>query len=156
MSIYKKRYYRHMDTNGKLGNNTYSRQYQFSRSVISDSLQPHDCSTPDFPVHHQLLETAQTHVHQIGDAIQPFHPLSSPLLPAFNLSQHQGISSEAVLCIRGRSIGVLASASVLLMNIQNWFPLRLTGLILQSNRLSRVCYNNTVQKHQFFGTQLSL
>ena len=46
---------------------------------------------PGFPVHHQLLELAQTHVHQLGDAIQPSHPLSSPSPPAFNLSQHQGI-----------------------------------------------------------------
>ena len=50
-----------------------------------------DCSTPGFPVHHQLLELAHTHVHQVGDAIQPFHPLSSPSLFAFNLSQHQGL-----------------------------------------------------------------
>ena len=46
---------------------------------------------PDFPVHHQLLGLAQTHVHQVSDAIQPSHPLSSPSLPAFNLSQHQGL-----------------------------------------------------------------
>ena len=52
---------------------------------------PMDCSTPGFPVHHQLLELAQTHVHQVGDAIQPSHPLSSPSPPAFNLSQHQGL-----------------------------------------------------------------
>ena len=51
---------------------------------------PMDCSTPGFPVHHQLPELAQTHVHQVGDAIQPSHPLSSPSPPAFNLSQHQG------------------------------------------------------------------
>ena len=50
-----------------------------------------DRSTPGFPVHHQLLEFTQTHVHQIGDAIQPSHPLLSLSLPAFNLSQHQGL-----------------------------------------------------------------
>ena len=50
-----------------------------------------DCSTPGFPVHHQLPELAQTHVHRVGDAIQPSHPLLS-LSPAFNLSQHQGLS----------------------------------------------------------------
>ena len=50
-----------------------------------------DCSTPGFPVHHQLLELAQTHVHWVTDAIQPSHPLSSPSPPAFNLSQHQGL-----------------------------------------------------------------
>ena len=52
---------------------------------------PMDCSTPGFLVHHQLLKLAQTHVHRAGDATQPSHPLSSPSLPAFNLSQHQGL-----------------------------------------------------------------
>ena len=55
---------------------------------------------PGFPVHHQLLELAQTHVHQVGDAIQPSHPLLSPSSFAFNLSQHQVFSSESVLHIR--------------------------------------------------------
>ena len=53
---------------------------------------PMDSSMPGFPVHHQLLELAQMHVHRVGDAIQPTHPLSSPSPPAFNLSQHQGLS----------------------------------------------------------------
>ena len=52
---------------------------------------PMECSTPEFPVHHQFPELAQTHVHQVSDAIQPSHPLSSPSPPAFNLSQHQGL-----------------------------------------------------------------
>ena len=52
---------------------------------------PKDCSTPGFPVYHQLPELAQTHVHWVGDAIQPSHPLSSPSLPAFNPSEHQGL-----------------------------------------------------------------
>ena len=51
---------------------------------------PMNCSTPGLPVHHQLLGFTQTHVHRVGDAIQPSHPLSSPSPPAFNLSQHQG------------------------------------------------------------------
>ena len=85
---------------------------------------PMDCSTPCFPVHHQLPESAQTHVHWVSDAIQPSHPLSSPSPSAFNLSPHQGLfqgvsSSHQV----GQSIGVSASASVLPMNIQDWFPL---------------------------------
>ena len=50
-----------------------------------------DCSMPGLPVHHRLLELTQTHVHLVGDAIQPSHPLSSPSPPAFNLSQHQGL-----------------------------------------------------------------
>ena len=57
-----------------------------------------DCSMPGFPVYHQLLELTQTHVHQVSDAIQPSHPLSSPSSPTFNLSQHQalfqGVSSS--------------------------------------------------------------
>ena len=61
----------------------------FSRIVMS-LCDPVDCSTPGLPVHHQLPELAQTHVHRVGDAIQPSHPLSSPS-PTFNLSQHQGL-----------------------------------------------------------------
>ena len=52
---------------------------------------PMDCSTPAFPIHHQLPEPAQAHVHQVGDVIQPFHPQFPPSPPAFNLSQHQGL-----------------------------------------------------------------
>ena len=72
-------------------NQTKFSSVQFSRSVVSDSCDPMDCSTPGFPVHHQLPELTQTHVHRVGDAIQPFHPLLSLLLPAFSLSQHQGL-----------------------------------------------------------------
>ena len=57
-------------------------------------------STPGLPVHHQLLEFTQTHVHRDSDAIQPSHPLSSPSPPALNLSQHQGLFNESVLHIR--------------------------------------------------------
>ena len=53
---------------------------------------PMDCSTPGLPVHHQLLELTQIHVHRVSDAIQPSHPLSSPSPPALSLSQHQGLS----------------------------------------------------------------
>ena len=59
-----------------------------------------DCSTPGFPVHHHLPELAQTHVHRVGDVIQPSHPQSSPSPPAFNLSQHQGLFQWSVLRIR--------------------------------------------------------
>ena len=52
---------------------------------------PMNCSTPGLPVHHQLPESTQTHVHRVGDAIQPSHPLLSPSPPAFNFSQHQGL-----------------------------------------------------------------
>ena len=74
-------------------NTFFQRPIQHS-SVTQSCLTPCnsvDCSTPGFPVHHQLPELAQTQVHWVGDAIQPSHPLSSPSLPAFNLSQHQGL-----------------------------------------------------------------
>ena len=73
---------------------------QFRHPVLSDSLWPMDCSTPGLPVHHRLPEFTQTHVHWVSDAIQQSHPLSSPSPPAFNLSQHQGLSNESVLHIR--------------------------------------------------------
>ena len=64
---------------------------QFSHSVMSDSLRTHGRSTPGLPVHQQLPESTQTHVHRVGDAIQPSHPLSSPSPLAPNSSQHQGL-----------------------------------------------------------------
>ena len=64
---------------------------QFSRSVMSDSLQPHGLQHDRLPFHHQLPVLTQSHVHWISDAIQSSHPLSSPSPPAFNLSQHQGL-----------------------------------------------------------------
>ena len=76
---------------------------------------PMDCSTPGLPVHHQLPEPTQTHVHRVIDAIQPSHPLSSPSPPTFN----RLFSNESVLRIRWPNIGVSASASVLPKNIQD-------------------------------------
>ena len=73
---------------------------QFSCSAVSDSLWSMDCSMPGFPVHHQLPDLAQTHVHWVGDTIQPPYPLSSPSPPAFSLAQHRVFSSESVLCIK--------------------------------------------------------
>ena len=117
---------------------------------------PMDCCMPGFPIHHQLPELTQTHVHWVSYAIQPSHPLSSPSPPTFNLSQHQGLFKQFVAS-GGQSIGVSASAPVLQMNIQDQSPLGLIGWISsQSKGLSRVFSNTTVQKHQFFGAQLSL
>ena len=118
---------------------------------------PMDRSTPGFPVHHQLQESTQTHVHWVGYAIQHSHPLSSPSPPALNLSQHQGLFKCRLFASGGRSIGTLASASVLPMKIQDWRPLGLTDLVfLQSKGVSRVFSSTTVRKHQFFGVQPSL
>ena len=119
---------------------------------------PKDCNTSGLPIHHQLLEFTQIHVHWVGDAIQPSHPLSSPSPPTLNLSQHQGLfkwvtSSHQV----AKSIVVSASTLVLPMNTQDWSPLGWTASIyLQSKGLSRVFSNTSVQKHKFFGAQLSL
>ena len=119
---------------------------------------PMDCSMPGFPVHHQLAEFAQSHIHWVSDAIQPSHPLSSPSPPAFDLSLHQSLVQwVSFFASGGQSIAVSASASVLPMNIQDWFPLGWTGWISwQSKGLSRVFSSITIQKHQFFSTQLSL
>ena len=77
-----------------LGHSEHVYTVQFSRSAVSTLCNPMDCSMPGFPVHHQFLELTQTHAHQVGDAIQPSHLLSSPSPPAFNLSQHQGQMSQ--------------------------------------------------------------
>ena len=70
-------------------------QYNYSINSVTQSCQtfcdPMTRSMPGYPVHHQLPELIQTHVHRVGDAIQPFHPLLSPSPPAFNLSQHRGL-----------------------------------------------------------------
>ena len=86
---------------------------------------PMDCSTPGFPVLHGLPEFAQIHVHQVGDAIQPSHCFPLLLLPSIFPS----IRMNQLFTSGGQSIGASASASVLPMNIQGWFPLGLTGLI---------------------------
>ena len=78
---------------------------------------PSMCYMPGFPVHHQLPKLAQTHVHQVGDAIQPSHPLLSPSPPIFSFSQHQGLFH--VFTSGGQSIAVSASASVLPVTIQD-------------------------------------
>ena len=84
---------------------------------------PMDCSMPGFPVHHQLLELTQTHVHRVGDAIQPFHPLwvsFSSYLQSFPVSEFFPMSQ--FFTSGGQSIQASASASVLPMNIQDWSP----------------------------------
>ena len=133
--------------------------YQFS-SVAQSCLalrDPMDCSTPGFSVHHQLPELAQTH-----PSSRWCHPIiSSPVIPFSSCLQSFPASGSfamsQVFTSGGQSIGASASASVLPMNVQDWFPLGFTSLIsLQSKELSRVFSNTTVQKHWFLGSQLSL
>ena len=118
---------------------------------------PMDCSTPGFPVHHQLPELAQIHVHWVSDAIQQSHPVVdlSSCLQSFPTSESFLMSQ--FFASGGQKIGVSASASVLPMNIQGWFPFGLTDLTsLKSKGLSRVFSSTTIQKRQFFGTPPSL
>ena len=115
-----------------------------------------ECSMPGFPVLYHLPELALTCVHWVSDAIQPSHPLSSPS-PASIFPSNRVFSNESVLPIKCPKYS--ASASILPVNIQDWFPLGLTGLIsLQSKGLSRVFSNTTAQKYRcsaFFMVQLS-
>ena len=118
---------------------------------------PMGYSTPGLPVHHQLPEFTQTHVHWVGDAIQ----LSQPVVPFSSCLQSFPASGSFPVnqsfASGGQSIRVSASTSVLPVNIQDCFPLGWTGWIsLQSKGLSSVFSNITLQKHQFFGAQLSL
>ena len=118
---------------------------------------PMNRNMPGLPVHHQLPESTQTHIHRVSDAIQPSHPLSSPSPPALNPSQHQGLfqwvnSSHEV----ARVLEFQLKASFLPKKSQGWSPSEWTGWIsLQSRGHSRVFSNTTVQKHQFFGAQPS-
>ena len=92
---------------------------QFSRSVVSDSCDPMNHSTPGLPVHHQLLAFTQIQVHRVSDAIQPSHPLSSPSPPVpKSLPASESFPVSQLFARGGQSIGVSVSASVLLMNTQ--------------------------------------
>ena len=141
---------------GRLDSSRNILLFSHSCPILCDTM---DCSTPGFPVHQQLPELAQTHVHRVGDAIQTSHPLSPSSPPALNLFQNQGLFQWINSSHRVENTGASTSASVLPMNIQGWFPLGLTGLIsLQSKWLSRV-FSITVQNHlqrsAFFTVQLS-
>ena len=115
---------------------------------------PMDCSTPDFPIFHYLLELTQTHVHWVSDAIQPSHPLL--LLPSI-FPSIRVFSNESVLHIRWTQYWSFSFNISPSNEHSGWSPLGWTGWIsLQSKGLSRVFSNTTVQKHQFFCAQLSL
>ena len=113
-------------------------------------------STPSFPVCHQLPEFTQTHVHWVGDAIQPSHPLSSPFLPPSIFPSIRVFSNESALCTMWPKYWSFSFNISPSNEHQDWLPLRWVGwILLQSKGLSRVFSNTTVQKHQFFSTQLS-
>ena len=130
---------------------------QFSRSVVSDSLWPHEsqhtrppCPSPTLGVYSNSCPSTQWCHPTISSSVVPFSscPQSLPASGSFSMSQLFTWGSQ--------SIGVSASASVLPVNTQDWSPLGWTGWVsLQSKGLSRVFSNTTVQKHQFFSAQLS-
>ena len=118
---------------------------------------PMGCSTPGFPVHHELPELTQAHVHWVGDAIQPAHPLSFPSHPTFNLSQLKVFSNESVLPIRWLKYWSFSFSVSPSNEYSGVITLGWTGWIyLLSKGPLRVFSNTTVKNHQFFGTQLSL
>ena len=130
---------------------------QFSRSVVSNSSQPHEsqharppCPSPTPGVNSNSCPLSRWCHPIISPSVGPFssHLQSSPATGSFQMSQ--------LFASGGQSIGVSSSTSVFSMNTQDWSPLGWTGWIsLQSKGLSRVFSNTTVQKHKFFGTQLS-
>ena len=79
---------------------SFSNQFNIVAQLCLTLCDPIDCSIPGFPVHLQLLELAQTHVHQVGDAIQPSYPLSSSFPPAFNYNQYDFLPARGFLVIR--------------------------------------------------------
>ena len=126
---------------------------QFSRSVVSDSLRPHElqhtrppCPSPTPGVHSNSLPSSQWYYPAISSSVTSFSfcPHFSPTSGSFLIS--------CFFTSGNQSVGASTTASILPMNLQGWFPLGLTGLIsLQSKELSRVFSNTTIQKHQLFG-----
>ena len=138
------------------GNHPEHLEVQFSHSVMSDSLRPHElqharppCPSPTPGVYPNSCPLSQWCHPSISSSVIPFSHLQSfPTSGSFQMSQ--------LFASGGQSIGVSASTSVLPMNIQDWFPLGWTSWIsLQSKGVSKVFSNTIVQKHQFFGAQYS-
>ena len=136
---------------------SYLARLEWSQSVQFSSVaqscptvcDPMNRSTPGLPLHHQLPEFTETHVHRVSDAIQPSHRLSSSSPPAPNPSQQQSFPMSQLFAWGGQSTGVSALASVLPKKSQGYSPSEWTGWIsLQSKGLSRIFSNTTVQKHQ--------
>ena len=136
---------------------------QFSRSVMSNSLWPHElkharppCPSPTPRVYANSCPLSQWCYPTVSSSVIPFSSCPQSF-PASGSSQMSQFASGGVWSLKLQNIGVSASTSVLPMNTQDWSPLGWTGWVcLQSKGLSRVFSNTTVQKHQFFSTQLSL
>ena len=129
---------------------------------MSDSLRPHELQHTSLPVHHQLPEFTQTHIHRVSDTIQPSHPLSSPSPPAPNPSQHQSFPMSQLFVWGGQSIRVSALASVFPKNTQDWSPLEwywLDLLAVQGTLKSLLQHHSSkasiLRYSAFFTVQLS-
>ena len=141
-------------------NHVFNSVQSLSRVQLCNSM---DCSIPGFPVHHQLLELAQIHVHPVGDAIQPSHPSVIPFSSCLQSFPASGsfLVSE-FFASGGQSIGVSASASVLPMNTQDWISFRMNWLdllALQGTLKSLLQHHSSkasiLQHSAFFTVQLS-
>ena len=129
---------------------------QLSKNSVAKwclTLQPHGLQHTRLPCHSWSPGVCSNSCPLSEWCHPAIHPLLSPSPPAFNLSQHQDLFPwiSSLHQVAKIFIRASASASVLPVNIQDWFPLGLTGLILQFKGLSKVFSNTTVQKHQFFG-----
>ena len=127
-----------------------------SHSVASEC-DPMDCRLPGFPVYYQLLKLVQTHLHQVGDVIQPSHPLSSPTPPGFNLSQHQGLfqwvsssnwSFSYCISLSNKYLGLISFR-------MNWFDLLVVQGTLKSLLQHHISKASVLQCLAFFTVQFS-
>ena len=139
--------------------NAYSVQFTSVAQSCLGLCYLRNCSTPGLPVHHQLPEFTQTHVHRVCDAIQP--SISSLVVPFSSCPQSlpasESFPMSQVFAWGGQRTGTSALASFLPKKSQGWSPSEWTGWIsLQSKGLLRVFSNTTIQKQQFFSAQLSV
>ena len=128
---------------------------QLSRSVMSDSLRPHGLQHARPPCHHQLPELAQIHVHWVGDAVQPSHPLSFSSPPAFNLSQHQGLFQWVSSSYQVAKVLEFQLQHQSFQWIFRVYFLMIDGLVSLYKRLARVFSSAAVKNYQFFSAQPS-
>ena len=141
---------------------THLSSVHFSCSDVFDSLQPHDCSTKGLPIHHQNPEFTQTHVHQVSDAIQPSHPLSSPFPPAPNPPSIRVFSNESTLLMRwpkcwSFSFSIILSKEhpELISFRMDWLDLLAVQGTLKSRLQHHISKASIFQHSAFFTVQLS-
>ena len=161
-NIFKKKGGKTAFTTAKQQNKTETQTVRYLRISSIQSLSrvrlcdPMNCSTPGLPVHHQLPEFTQTYVHQVSDAIQPSNLLSPPCPPAPNPSHHQRLFNESTLRMRWPKYWSFSFSIIPSKEHPGLISFRMDWLdLLTVQGLSRVFSNTTVEKHQFFGTQLS-